>query len=541
MIRIDATPPCTNDEPNIINKAVTNFLGQFEWGHGQARQLARRKGDLFDLLAWGQKYLPGHFSRPPSNMHRWMAEQFDAMQTERGAKINVLGPRGGAKSTIGTLALPLRAAVECWEPYIWIISDTKHQACAHLENIKAELLDNGRLAEDFPDAVGRGLVWRGNSIVLRNGVTIEAFGTGQRLRGRRRRAHRPTLIVCDDLQNDGHTNSALQREHSRNWFHGTLMKAGTARTNVINLATALHRDALAMELHRTPGWTSRIFKAIVRWPENTSLWQQWETLYTDLARPRYKKAARRFYEQHCLAMDSGAIVLWPEVEDLYTLMCMRIEGGRTAFEREKQNSPVNPELCEWPESLFDASVWFDRWPEKLQVQTMALDPSKGNDARRGDYSALVLLGVDRQGMLYVEADLARRTTTEMVAVGTEWFRLRRPDVFGVEANQFQELLAGEFESEFRRTGILGARPVPIENHTSKQVRIRRLGPYLSSRRIRFKADSPGTKLLVEQLHDFPLGDHDDGPDALEMALRLAVEVFNGRMANDGLGNRLPVG
>ena len=64
-------------------------------------------------LAWGQKYLPDHFSCPPSNMHRWLAEQIDAAQTARGTKINVLGPRGGAKSTIGTLALPLRAAVEC--------------------------------------------------------------------------------------------------------------------------------------------------------------------------------------------------------------------------------------------------------------------------------------------------------------------------------------------------------------------------------------------------------------------------------------------
>jgi len=232
-----------------------------------------------NLLAWGRKYLPDHFSLPPSDMHRWLAEQLDASHTHRGTKINVLGPRCGAKSTIGTLALPLRAAVECWENYIWIVSDTKHQACAHLENIKAELLDNPRLAEDFSAAVGRGLVWRGNSIVLRNGVTIEAFGTGQRIRGRRRRQYRPTLIVCDDLQNDGHIRSPLQREHSRDWFHGALLKAGTARTNIVNLATALHRDALAMQLHRTPGWISRIFKAIVRWPENMSLWEAWETIY----------------------------------------------------------------------------------------------------------------------------------------------------------------------------------------------------------------------------------------------------------------------
>ena len=586
-----------SDKP-ISFKEIFKAVGQLKKIvarlHGKARRLLS-KPCTNGLLDWGGKYLPDHFCRPPSKMHRWLAEQLDAMHAARGSKLNVLAPRGGAKSTIATLALPLRAALECSENYIWIVSDTKHQACAHLENIKAELLDNRLLAKDFPEVVGRGLVWRGNSIVLRNGVTIEAFGTGQRIRGRRRRQHRPTLIVCDDLQNDGHTLSALQREHSRDWFHGTLMKAGTARTNVVNLATALHRDALAMQLHRTPGWTSRLFTAIDRWPTNTSLWQQWESIYTGSSSERirewerrrvgekergrlgdretgrdgnglpssvpgssapllplspspslvssanYLAAARRFYDEHRQAMDSGAIPLWPEVEDLYTLMCMRIEGGRTAFEREKQNSPINPDLCEWPESYFDEAIWFDVWPTNLAVKTMALDPSKGSDSRRGDYSALVTLGVDRQGILYVEADLARRPTPEMVAAGTEWFCRHRPDVFGVEANQFQDLLAGEFESEFRRQGILAARPMPIENHTSKQVRIRRLAPYLSSHRLRFRTNSPGTKLLIEQLQEFPLADHDDGPDALEMALRLAAEITNGRALNDGLGSRLPVG
>lgn len=527
--------------PEHFNQVVQVANVEIAQEHGHARRLARRGRDGLDLLAWGRRYLPDHFRRPPSRMHRWLAKQLDAAPASRGTKINVLGPRGGAKSTIGTLALPLRAAVERSEPYIWIVSDTKHQACAHLENLKTELLDNRTLAKDFPDAVGRGSVWRGGAIVLRNGATIEAYGTGQRIRGRRRREYRPTLIICDDLQNDGHTLSAVQREHSRNWFHGTLMKAGTARTNVVNLATALHREALAMELHRTPGWTSRLFKSIVRWPENMSLWQQWEAIYTDLSQPRYKSDARKFYAEHRPAMDAGATLLWPEEEDLYTLMCMRIEGGRTAFEREKQNSPVNPEMCEWPESYFDETIWFESWPTNLVVKTMALDPSKGSDARYGDYSALVMLGVDRQAALYVEADLARRPTPQMVAEGAEWFRRFQPDLFGVESNQFQDLLAGEFAAEFRRQGMLGARPAPIENHTAKQVRIRRLGPYLSSRRLRFRANSPGTRLLVEQLQQFPLGDHDDGPDALEMALRLAAELLHGRTIKDGLGSRLPVG
>ncbi len=537
----DKEKPCWPVDRDIAIRYTTMLNDKMALQHGRARRLDRRCGCGRDLLAWGRKYLPEHFSRPPSIMHRWLAEQIDAAHTERGTKLNVLGPRGGAKSTIGTLALPLRAAVECWEPYVWIVSDTKRQACAHLENVKAELLENRRLAEDFPAVVGRGLVWRENMIVLRNGVTIEALGTGQRIRGRRRRQHRPMLIVCDDLQNDGHIRSALQREHSREWFHGTLLNAGTARTNVVNLATALHREALAMELHRTAGWTSRIFRAIVRWPSNTSLWQQWEALYTDLARRNYKAVARAFYERNRQEMHAGAILLWPEVEDLYALMCLRVEEGRTAFEREKQNSPVDPERCEWPEAYFDESIWFERWPAELAVKTMALDPSKGSDSRRGDYSALVSLGVDRRGIIFVEADLRRRPTPEMVADGAERFSHFRPDRFGVETNQFQELLAGEFEAEFRRRGILGARPAPLDNRVSKQVRIRRLGPYLASHRLRFLSGSPGTRLLVEQLREFPIADHDDGPDALEMAIRLAAELLHGRTANDGLGNRLPVG
>lgn len=525
-----------------VRQLTRVFCQELAARHGRVRRLAAARQNGSGLLDWGRRYLPDHFLRPPSKMHRWLGSRLDGLWQSRGSKLNVLGPRGGAKSTLATLAYVLRAAVERWEPYIWIVSDTKQQARAHLENVKTELSGNPRLAADYPDAVGPGPVWRAGRVVLCNGVAIEAFGTGQRLRGRRHGASRPSLIVCDDLQNDGHMQSALQRDHSRTWFHGTLLKAGTSRTNVVNLATALHREALAMELDQTPGWTSHVFRAIERWPCNMSLWQQWEAIYTDLARPDYQAAARAFYEQHRADMDAGAVLLWPEEEDLYTLMCMRVEGGRTAFEREKQNSPLHPDLCEWPESYFDEGIWFEQWPQHLRVKTLALDPSKGSDSRRGDYSAFVMLGVDRQGTIYLEADLARRTTSQIVTDGVELYRRFQPDAFGVEANQFQELLGAEFEMEFQRQGMLGVRPWLLDNRVNKLVRIRRLGPHLSGRRVRLKADSASTRLLLEQLKEFPVGDHDDGPDAAEMAVRLAVELLSGAAAAaDGLGDRLPVG
>ncbi|HEY5312091.1 MAG TPA: phage terminase large subunit [Pirellulales bacterium] len=520
----------------------------------QAGSIARQLADLLDrriaaadatlqsagLLTWAARYLPGHFALEPSLMHRWMDEQCGRMQQCRGTKLNLIGPRGSAKSTVGTLAWPLRLALEGIEPYIWIVSDTKPQACAHLENIKAELRDNALLAQDYAHALARPPLCRMNFIGLANGAVIEAYGTGQRVRGRRWRQHRPSLIICDDLQNDQHMISATLRERSRNWFHGTLLRAGAPRTNVANLATALHRDALAMELARTPGWVTRSFRAIERWPDNMLLWQQWEAIYCDLERPDSADGARQFYEVHRPEMQRGAVLLWPEREDLYALMCMRVESGRSAFEREKQSSPIAPELCEWPAAYFESLVWFDQWPARPRVKTMALDPSKGQDARGGDYSALVMLAVDEHGTLYVEADLARRPTAQIVADAAERYRQFVPDAFGIESNQFQELLAGAMTAEFERQGLLGVRPWAINNHVNKLVRIRRLGPYLAAGRVRFRAASPATALLIEQLRDFPLGDHDDGPDALEMAVRLAAEMMASPVAGDGLGNRLPL-
>jgi predicted phage terminase large subunit-like protein len=484
--------------------------------------------------------LEAHFDKPSSAMHCWLGAQLDALRVERGTKINLIGPRCSAKSTVVTLCYVLRAAVEGWEPYIWIVSDTSDQAKTHLDNLRNELRENKELQEKYPNAI-RGRHWRSAAIELANQVTIEAFGTGQSIRGRRRRAGRPSLIVCDDLQNDSHIASVGQRLVTRRWFLGTLLNAGTPRTNVVNVATALHREALALELARTAGWTSRTFAAIETWPTNSELWEEWEKIYCDVDNPDARGAAREFYQRRRAEMDAGAVVLWPEVEDLYTLMRLRVEIGSTAFAREKQGVPINLELCEWPEEYFTEDIWLEAFPSDLTVRAIALDPSKGRDARTSDFSAYVFVGIDSRGVFHVEADLARRATPQMVADGVALCLRHRPQAFGVEANQYQELLCGEFTAEFARQRISHIVPSAIHNYTSKIMRIRRLGSYLSKRQLRFLACSPSTRLLVEQLRDFPCGAHDDGPDALEMAIRLAEEVLYERNVSDGLGNRLPVG
>ncbi|MGH7130313.1 MAG: hypothetical protein ACREIV_17215, partial [Planctomycetaceae bacterium] len=278
---------------------------------------------------------------------------------------------------------------------------------------------------------------------------------------------------------------------------------------------------------------------IQTWPTRMDLWAEWEQIYCDVENEAAAEHATEFYESHRAEMDAGAVVLWPELEDLETLFAMRAESGHTAFAREKQSEPHDPERTEFPPEYFADHIWADTFPSDLPIRTLALDPSKGRDARKGDYSAYARVGVDASGLIFVEADLARRPTPAIVAAGIAHVQDFRPHVLAVETTQYQELLAAELHRELTAAGLTTTPIAELENSVQKELRIRRLGPLLSQRRLRFLKRSPGTRLLVDQLRDFPLGGHDDGPDALEMGIRIAGHLKNGRRPKtDGLGDRL---
>lgn len=495
---------------------------------------AHLAAERMDLLTWSKHFLPDHTERPWSLLHRWLANELDQASRARGRKINLVGPRGAAKSTLATLCYILKRICEADEPYIWLISDTKGQAQTHLENVRHELQTNRTIQLAYgAHNLTRAGQWTEERLQLANGTTIEAYGTGQRLRGRRRGAKRPTLIVCDDIQNDSHAISRGLRQKTREWFNGTLLKAGRAHTNIINVGTALHREATAMELTQTPGWRSRVFPSIIDWPTKMELWDHWEQIYNQPEDPHATENADKYFDANRTAMLAGAQVLWPAEESLYQLMKMRVESGRTAFEREKQSVPTDPERQEFDESMFGDWIWYDELPSEIYMSAMVLDASKGRKDRLGDYSAWIYAALTTNGIIYVDAELARENATNSVARGVNIYQRLRPDIVGVETNAFQELLVGEFERQFAAAKLFHIVIDEIDNTIPKIVRIRRLGPYLSQKRLRFRRNSPWTRELVNQLRDFPTGAHDDAPDALEMTIRIIGEKLGNAIINVG--------
>jgi predicted phage terminase large subunit-like protein len=501
---------------------------------------ARRAAGQRSFRVFCQTYLPGYFKDPPSSMHEELFGLLAEATSQRGARLALAAPRGHAKTSIVSTAYTLWCICYGLEPYMVLVSNTADQARDLLSHIKRELESNTRLLEDFPELSESSQVpgpprWRKDEIITRNDIKVTAVGVGGSVRGRKHRQHRPTLVILDDIENETEVRSPDQRERLNEWFSKAILKLGSATTNLILVGTILHYDSLLARLvdpAKTPGWTARVYKAVIRWSERQDLWQSWETIYKGLEEHEGDtgpKAAKAFFDTSKAEMLEGTSVLWPQREGYLALMEIRVREGRASFDSEKQNEPTNPEDCLFRES--DFVFWDDQFAcEQDLINAIggnavfygACDPSLGRKGRQHDDTAIVSIVKDQStGVMYVvDADLRKRKPDDVLDTAIAYNQRRKYQKFAFESNQFQDFLADEFIARSRARG----RQVPVEKvaHTSDKIlRIQTLQPLVSAGTIRFCRKQVA---LLEQLRQFPHAAHDDGPDALEMAVDAAKGV-----------------
>lgn len=483
-------------------------------------------------IEWSKFFLSHYHHQPPSLLHLWLSEKLDSITRKRGSHLAIQAPRGEAKSTYCSLFYPLRCALEHTEDYIIICSDSSDQTKKLIAHIREEVEENHLLAQMYPEAMSR-VRANAHRIVFGNGVVIEGLSTGQKIRGARKRAKRPTLIIIDDPEAEDNKISPTLSAQTKDWFDNAVLKAGEPGTNFIVLATALYRDSLSMSLQGKAGWISKTFTAIVRWPEQMALWNEWEKLYTmpaftERERELIDKKSDAFLKANWKELHRGAIVSWPERNSLVDLMKERATQGHAAFEAERQNNPINPDDREWPPEYFDLHIWCDELPNvtAYDVRLAYLDPSKGKESRFGDFGASVFIGSIGR-MLYIDAELVKKPANLLVEGFVDFCDRHHVDVAALESNGFQELLAPMFY-DVQGRGFTTPLHL-IHNARNKEVRIREITSYLAQKRMKFVKNKM-TMLLVQQLQDFPLADHDDGPDALAGCLRLGYELQAGHVS-----------
>jgi predicted phage terminase large subunit-like protein len=495
------------------------------------REIAQKSPEGF-----ARAYLAGAFSAPPSRMHQELFAELCDLHTRRGSHLAIAAPRGHAKSTVVTLAYVLWALVCQKERLVLVVSGTADQARKLLEHVKRQLETNALLIEDFPEllSVRKATPWRRDGILLPNDHILMSFAAGQNLRGVRHGKHRPTLIIADDLEDKLRVASEEQRHKLRDWFNSTLLKAGTPDTNVIVVGTVFHHDALLANLlvpSKSPGWKPMRYRAVEEPPQRHDLWDRWGAILRSEAQfqgATGADAAARYLAANTTAMHAGVGVLWPEVYPYAELMRIKLREGEAAFAAEFQNEPLDPEHCMFARSPitfwdddFDSSealiASFGRGPYgKRGFFYGACDPSLGGNPTRGDYSAIVVLfqPYTSDVKYVITADLARRTPDETIERILQYARQYRFTDFAIEGNQFQQLMVDNLRRRAQAARV--AMPITnLKNRAAKRTRIAALEPEIAQGRLIFARQHT---LLMEQLRSFPLGKHDDGPDAVEMAL-----------------------
>lgn len=334
---------------------------------------------------------------------------------------------------------------------------------------------------------------------MQAGGQVRAAGIGGSIMGRG--AH--GLLIDDFLKNAEEALSETTRESIYRWYLSTASTRLTPKAWVCIVATRWHRQDLIGKLlddGRTRG-------------------ENWVYIRLPALAEENDPLGRKVGE-----------ALWPEMFP-YDWLCRARDkyvasGYEWFWEALYQQNPPETIDAEFSGSYFPDSMWFNDWPrlDDFVFRIQTCDPSLGA-TDKSDYQAHVMLGLDRFGTMWIEGDLRRRdrvqVVSDMVDIASWW----RPLALGVESNQWQVLLADQVYAQSKGSG-LGLPVWEMPNWANKIVRIRAtLTPYLARGEFRFR-DTPGTRLLVEQLRGFPTAKFDDGPDSLEMAVRLCRQLFD---------------
>lgn len=311
------------------------------------------------------------------------------------------------------------------------------------------------------------------------------------------------LIVDDPIKNHEEADSELIREKLYDWLESTAFTRLEPDSAVILIMHRWRRDDIVGKVKEEAEKTG----------------EKWEVVRLP-----------------ALAEDTGDILgrapgqcLWPQRFTQAEVEERKLVTAPRWWNALYQQDPKNEGGSEFPDEWFQhESLWFDEWPTDITLSAMALDPSKGRDSKTSDFQALVRGVRDRAGTIYVEGWLEKIDTKTMSELLVDLYIGMPTEAVALEVNGFQELLKIPIEQAVRaRSADLKLPIVPIENMVSKIVRIRRLTPYLAKKVFRFKRTA-GTKLLVDQLKQFPNGTHDDGPDAAEAMLRVLIQLSHAK-------------
>ncbi len=445
----------------------------------------RKRRAARDVLDFGRTYLPHYFTHGAALWHGDFASALSGLSHQILA---CHGHRDGAKSVIASLAFVLqRHLADDGDHFIIVASETETIASDFVAFIKLELEENPRIRADYGDMAGH--PWGDKNFVSANGRRILARGIGQQVRGLRHRQHRPSLVVCDDLESE---ESALNPKRVRklySWFFRTLIPAVGEGWRVVVVGTLLAKGCFLDKLMESADdgkpVVTRIYKAVT------------------------KGAGGR--EQST----------WPARRPMRFWRAVKEAVGSLIWGAEYQGEPSDEEATIREEWLSE-NYWQDGDLDGVEMEAVAegYDPSTGTTTD-GSYGAIAKVARCPRGHFWVmDAWIKRRSVKRQVqALVDIYVDGLRPAKVTAESISFAALVMNELAREERKRGVR-LPVVEIKHQGNKDVRLASLGPLAERGLLHLNPDQGDQALLVEQLiHLDNANVETDGPDALEMTVR----------------------
>ena len=520
-----------------------------------AHELIRARCE-HDLELFCELFFPHYCEYPFNEFHRDCFAFY--RRNPVAARVLDCAPRGYAKSTVKGLFKPIHDICYRREKYILFISATTAQAIQKLKDIRSEILNNDFLLDvygvHFPSKkVGS----EAFEVVNEDwSCLLQAVGSGTEVRGIRYGEARPSKIILDDVEDSDEVYNEELRQKMEDWFNEVVTNLGDKRTSIEIVGTVLHRDSLLMRLKKNPAYKTKVYRSVIEWSEREDLWHQWRKVYSNLDNENREQDAVAFFEKNKSEMLKGTQVLWPEKEPYYDLMKQLVEKGKRAFMKEKQNAPLPSD-----EAIFDNIHWYYEDPEregiviestgtfipyKELIAYGAMDPATGGKAKTKNTSVLdftvIASGLkDSKGRLFVHRDWTKKAKpSRYIPEIFEQHELMQYVKFGVEENLYRGLLTENIvrekkrrQDEMRKKGLEDWKiSVPfyeIENTEKKEKRIFTLEPKINNGWILFNRTL--SLDFMNMVEEFPKGDHDDAPDALEMLWSLVTNRYEAKPLN----------
>lgn len=231
-------------------------------------------------------YFPHYVKYKTAQFHK---ELFELTEKTEHKTVVIEAFRGSGKTTIMGTSFAIWSILGIQQKkFVLIIAKTESQARQYLANIKLELESNHLLKSDLGPFEEPNDEWRAVSIVLpKYKARITVASIDNSIRGIKHGAHRPDLIIADDLEDLDIVKTQESRDKMFNWLMGDIIPLGDKDTRLIVIGTKLHNDSIIMRLKKAilEGTMSGIAKAypflrdgVALWPEKFSTQSDIETL-----------------------------------------------------------------------------------------------------------------------------------------------------------------------------------------------------------------------------------------------------------------------